>query len=153
MITVNGKSNVDGAAKDTLSRDNAPPHALPTVMANLRTVELKAFVPARDFALSKRFYADLGFTMASDNEGIAYFHHENVAFLLQDFYDKSLAENLMLHLLVEDVDAWRDRVRDAGLADRYGVRIGEVELQPWRMRDFVLIDPSGVLWRIAQNVN
>ena len=25
------------------------------------TVEIKAFVPARDFELSKRFYADLGF--------------------------------------------------------------------------------------------
>jgi hypothetical protein len=23
--------------------------------------------------------------------------------------------------------------------------------QPWRMRDFVLYDPSGVLWRIGQN--
>ena len=55
-------------------------------MTNLRTVELKAFVPARDFALSKRFYADIGFTMASDHDGIAYFHHENVSFLLQDFY-------------------------------------------------------------------
>ena len=32
------------------------------------------------------------------------------------------------------------------------VEIGEVELQPWKMRDFVLTDPSGVLWRIAQNV-
>jgi len=122
-------------------------------MANLRTVELKAFVPARDFELSKRFYADMGFTMASDSDGIAYFHHENVAFLLQDFYDKALAENLMLHLLVEDVDAWWTRLHDAGIVEKYGVRIGKVELQPWRMRDFVLIDPSGVLWRIAQNVN
>jgi predicted lactoylglutathione lyase len=25
------------------------------------TVEIKAFVPARDFELSKRFYADVGF--------------------------------------------------------------------------------------------
>lgn len=122
-------------------------------MANLRTVELKAFVPARDFALSKRFYADMGFTMASDTEGVAYFHHENVSFLLQDFYVKEAAENLMMHLLVEDVDAWWQRLRDARLAERYGVRIGAVELQPWRMRDFVLIDPSGVLWRIAQNVD
>ena len=122
-------------------------------MANLRTVELKAFVPARDFALSKRFYADMGLTMASDTEGVAYFHHENVSFLLQDFYVKEAAENLMMHLLVEDVDAWWQRLRDARLAERYGVRIGAVELQPWRMRDFVLIDPSGVLWRIAQNVD
>lgn len=122
-------------------------------MANLRTVEIKAFVPARDFALSKRFYADMGFTLASDTEGVAYFHHENVSFLLQDFYVKEAAENLMMHLLVEDVDAWWQRLRDTGLAERYGVRIGAVELQPWRMRDFVLIDPSGVLWRIAQNVD
>lgn len=120
-------------------------------MANLKTVELKAFVPAKDFELSKRFYRDIGFTMASDGDGIAYFHHENVSFLLQDFYAKELAENLMLHLLVEDVDAWWKSLRDAGIAETYGVRMSTPEQQPWRMRDFVLFDPSGVLWRIAQN--
>lgn len=122
-------------------------------MANLRTVELKAFIPARDFEVSKRFYADMGFTMASDGDGVAYFHHENVAFLLQDFHVPEATENLMMHLLVEDVDAWWQRLRDTGLAERYGVRIGAIERQPWRMRDFVLFDPSGVLWRIAQNVD
>lgn len=119
---------------------------------NLRAVEIKAFVPARDYALSKRFYADLGFTEASDTGGVAYFHHGDVSFLLQDFYAEQLASNLMMHLLVEDVDAWHARVRETGLAQRYGVRVGEVERQPWGMRDFVLFDPSGVLWRIAQNV-
>jgi catechol 2,3-dioxygenase-like lactoylglutathione lyase family enzyme len=122
-------------------------------MPNLRVVELKAFVPARDYDLSKRFYRDLGFTLASDTEGVAYFHHETVSFLLQDFYVKELAENLMLHLLVEDVDAWRARVEHAGIAQRYGVQVTDVRLQPWRMRDFVICDPSGVLWRIGQNVD
>ena len=70
-------------------------------MSKLRIVELKPFVPARDYELSKRFYQDLGFTLASDADGVAYFHHETVSFLLQDFYLKELAENLMLHLLVE----------------------------------------------------
>lgn len=120
-------------------------------MQNLKTVELKPFVPARDYELSKRFYQDVGFTLASDTEGVAYFHHQNVSFLLQRFYLKELAENLMLHLLVEDVDAWWASLRDAGIAEKYGVRITAVEQQPWRMRDFVLFDPSGVLWRIAQN--
>ena len=120
--------------------------------ANLKAVELKAFVPAKDHALSKRFYADLGFTEASDFDGIAYFHCGEVSFLLQDFYVEDLAKNLMLHLLVEDVDAWWRRVLDADLAGKYGVKVGPIELQPWRMRDFVLSDPSGVLWRIAQNV-
>ena len=122
-------------------------------MANLKTVEIKAFVPARDYELSKRFYADMGFTMASDVGGVAYFHHEHVAFLLQNFHVKEATENCMMHLLVEDVDAWWQRLDEIGLARRYGVHMGKVERQPWRMRDFVLIDPSGVLWRIAQNVD
>jgi uncharacterized glyoxalase superfamily protein PhnB len=120
-------------------------------VANLRAVEVKAFVPAKNFDLSKRFYQDLGFTMASDNEGIAYFHHGETSFLLQDFYVKELADNFMMHLLVQDVDAWWSKVQEAGLASKYGVKVGPVELQPWRMRDFVVFDPSGVLWRIAEN--
>ena len=118
----------------------------------LRVVELKPFVPARDFALSRRFYAELGFTERSEVGGVAYFLHGETSFLLQDFYNKELAENLMLHLLVEDVDAWHARVASAGLAQRYGVKVSEIAQQPWRMRDFALWDPSGVLWRIAQNV-
>jgi len=118
---------------------------------SLRTVELKAFVPAKDFELSKSFYRDFGFTMASDSHGVAYFHDENVSFLLQDFYAKELAENLMLHLLVEDVDAWWSKLSSQGISEKYGVKQSAVVQQPWRMRDFVLYDPSGVLWRIGQN--
>ncbi len=121
-------------------------------MSELSAIEIKAFVPARDFALSKRFYQDLGFRMASDEDGVAYFHLGDCSFLLQDYHAPGLAENFMMHLQVPDVDAWWRHVREAGLAERYGVRIGPVELQPWRMRDFCLHDPSGVLWRIAQNV-
>ena len=122
-------------------------------MSNLRTVELKAFVPAKDYELSKRFYQDVGFQLASDAEGVAYFHHGDVSFLLQDFYVEALASNLMMHLLVEDVDAWRKQLAEAHVAEKYGVRIGSIEQQPWRMRDFILFDPSGVLWRIAQNTD
>ena len=59
----------------------------------------------------------------------------------------------MLHLLVEDVDAWWGKLKDAGIAERYGVTVSPIQQQPWRMRDFVLFDPSGVLWRIAQNTD
>ena len=122
-------------------------------MPNLRAVEIKAFVPARDFALSKRFYQDFGFAMASDSDGVAYFHHGDVSFLLQDFYVDALAKNLMMHLLVEDVDEWRKHVEKADLSAKYGVKVTEIQRQPWRMRDFAVIDPSGVLWRIGQNVD
>lgn len=120
---------------------------------NLNAVEIKAFIPAKDFALSKRFYQDIGFVMASEGGGVAYFHHQNVSFLLQDFYVKEFAENLMMHLLVEDVDAWWSSIQNADIAKKYGVRINAIEHQAWGMRDFVVIDPSGVLWRIGQNAD
>ena len=120
-------------------------------MPNLRITEIKAFVPSKNFELSKQFYQDLGFKMGSDNDGIAYFHFENVSFLLQDYCVNALAENFMMHLLVEDVDAWWEQVRVSGVSEKYGVRVTPIELQPWRMRDFCLLDPSGVLWRIGQN--
>ena len=120
-------------------------------MSTLNTVELKAFVPAKDFELSKQFYQDVGFTLASDSDGIAYFHHENVSFLLQNFYVKEFAENFMMHLLVESVDAWWAKIQERKIAQKYGVKTLPPEQRPWKMRDFVLLDPSGVLWRIAEN--
>ena len=121
-------------------------------MTELRALELKAFVPARDHALSKRFYQDMGFTLASDEDGTAYLHHGPVSFLLEDGCPDGLAQHLMMHLLVDDIDAWWQRLQQAGLVERYGVTLGPIRLQPWRMRDFVLTDPSGVRWLIAQNV-
>jgi catechol 2,3-dioxygenase-like lactoylglutathione lyase family enzyme len=122
-------------------------------LANVRVTEIKAFVPAKDFPLSVQFYKDLGFTLASEDGGIAYFHFENASFLLQDFCVESLAENFMMHILVEDVDAWYQKTIDSGVTEKYGVKITSIENQPWRMRDFCLFDPSGVLWRIAANIN
>jgi len=119
---------------------------------HLAVVEIKAFVPAKDFELSKQFYKDIGFTMASEGGGVAYFHFENASFLLQDFCAGATAENFMMHMLVKDVDAWWDRIHASGVVATYGVTLSGVELQPWRMRDFCLTDPSGVLWRIGQNV-
>lgn len=118
----------------------------------LETVEIKAFVPAKDFALSKRFYADLGFTIPWSDDTLAYLHAGNSSFLLQNFYQPDLAGNFMMHMLVKDVDAWWAHVQQAGLAERYGVRATPPQDQPWRIRDFTIVDPSGVLWRIGQNI-
>jgi uncharacterized glyoxalase superfamily protein PhnB len=69
----------------------------------------------------------------------------------QDFCAEGLAENFMMHILVEDVEAWRAHVQATGVVSKFDVRCTEIEIQPWRMRDFCLTDPSGVLWRIGQN--
>jgi uncharacterized glyoxalase superfamily protein PhnB len=116
----------------------------------LTAVEIKAFVPAQDFALSISFYEALGFTCASMFDGIAYFHCGNCSFLLQDFYQREHADNFQMHLLVENVDAWHTQAQ--AVAQRFSVAVGQPQDQPWAMRDFTLFDPSGVLWRIAQNI-
>lgn len=119
---------------------------------NLTTLEIKAFVPAKDFALSQQFYQDIGFEKRSEGGGVAYFCFEHCAFLLQDYYVKTYADNFMMHLLVADVDAWHKQVTEANIAEKYGSKLSEVAVQPWKMRDFTFDDPAGVLWRIGENI-
>jgi hypothetical protein len=64
-----------------------------STVPNLTTIEAKAFVPARDFALSKRFYQDLGFDLAWSDDHLAYLRHGNSSFLLQNFYNAEHAGN------------------------------------------------------------
>jgi catechol 2,3-dioxygenase-like lactoylglutathione lyase family enzyme len=120
---------------------------------NMGVVEIKAFVPAKDFELSKRFYADLGFTIAWSSDDLAYLHIDASSFLLQKFYVEQHAGNFMMHMLVDDVEAWWGLVQSQGIAARYGVRLLPPEDRPWGIRDFVLVDPTGVLWRIGQNID
>ena len=119
-------------------------------MSNMTTVEAKAFVPAKDFALCKRFYQDLGFEIAWSSDDLAYLRHGNASFLLQNF--KEPPDNFMMHLLVEDVEAWWRHVEAVGLAPKYGVKVEPPADRPWGIRDFVVVDPSYVLWRIGQNI-
>ena len=85
-------------------------------MSDLGAVEIKAFVPARDFALSKRFYEDLGFTIKWSDSDLAYLHCGDCSFLLQNFYNPEHAGNFMMHLLVADVEAWWHHVEEFSAA-------------------------------------
>jgi uncharacterized glyoxalase superfamily protein PhnB len=85
----------------------------------------------------------LGFVLAWSSDDLAYLRHGNSTFLLQNFYNKTHADNFMMHLLVQDVDAWW----------RYGLTAEPPADRPWGMRDFVIVDPTGVLWRIGQNTS
>jgi catechol 2,3-dioxygenase-like lactoylglutathione lyase family enzyme len=122
-------------------------------MSELTTVEIKAFVPARDFDLSRQFYQDLGFEVVWSSEDLPYVSNGNSSFLLQRFYQKDHADNFMMHLLVENVDAWWHHVQAQRLPERYGVKVDGPADRPWGIRNFVIVDPTGVLWRIGQNID
>jgi catechol 2,3-dioxygenase-like lactoylglutathione lyase family enzyme len=121
-------------------------------MTNMATVEIKAFVPAKDFELSKRFYRDMGFEMHWSSDEMAYFRAGVSSFLLQRFYVKEYADNFMMHMLVEDVESWWRHVEAAKLDSNYGVTVQPPEDRPWGIRDFIVVDPTGVLWRIGQDI-
>ncbi|MDP2367641.1 hypothetical protein [Rhodoferax sp.] len=78
--------------------------------------------------------------------------HGNTSFLLQAFNQPEFIKNYQMHLLVESVDDWHAHLVATGIAERFKVSIGAPQNQAWGMRDFTLFDPSGVLWRIAQNI-
>jgi uncharacterized glyoxalase superfamily protein PhnB len=119
-------------------------------METSRVLDLKAFVPARDFELSRSFYLDLGFQQNWGNAQACEFEIEGHRFLLQAFYVKEHAENFMMSLTVENADAWWDHIKSIGLIEKYGLDMAKpTELQPWGLRVLYLADPSGVLWHIS----
>lgn len=113
---------------------------------------LRPFVPAKDRALSTRFYEALGFATTHTNEHVTLLKMESFSFILQEFYLPALAENLMVQLLVRDADAWwRQRVDAAGLVAAFGVREPRAPaMQDWGLKVGFLFDPAGVLWHVAE---
>jgi catechol 2,3-dioxygenase-like lactoylglutathione lyase family enzyme len=114
-------------------------------------LDLKAFVPAKDYDLARQFYQDLGFTLNWSSAEIAEFQIGSYRFLLQPFYVKDHAGNFMMHLSVEDADAWWAHIERIGLAQKYpGIMAKPPEMQPWGLRVLYLSDPTGVLWHISE---
>lgn len=121
-------------------------------MPNYDVREIKAFIPSKDFTLSIDFYRDIGFDLVwSDNE-LAYFKADNSSFLLQDYYLKEHADSFMMHLLVNNADDWWARIKQRNVVEKYGVKVGEPADRDWGLRDFTIIDPTGVLWRIGNEI-
>ena len=110
----------------------------------------RPFLPAKDFDLSKRFYEALGFEKVLDSE-VAIFNAGSGGFILQRYYQKDWAENFMMQLMVDDLDAWWLHISGLDLPGRFGVPAPKAPMmQPWGLRISYVVDPSGVLWHVAQ---
>ena len=113
------------------------------------TALARPFLPAKDFELSKRFYEALGFSKILDGD-VAIFRIGTSGFVLQNYFHKEWAENCMMQLMVDDLDAWWAHLLALDLPQRFGVPEPRAPaLQPWGLRIAYLVDPSGVLWHIA----
>jgi catechol 2,3-dioxygenase-like lactoylglutathione lyase family enzyme len=114
------------------------------------TEQARAFLPTKDLEVSKDFYVALGFTLILDSD-VAILAIGQSEIILTRFYQKEYAENFMMQILVDDLDAWWDRISSLRLSERFGVPAPtEPAVQPWGLRIAYIIDPCGVLWHFAQ---
>jgi len=117
-------------------------------------IDLRAFLPAKDFQQSLRFYQAFGFEADMLGEKMAHMQlcsgGRAFAFLLTDFYAQEFAENLMMHLMVEDLDAWWRHIDAQQLDKVFGVGAPRPpKLENWGLRVSYVFDPAGVLWHVA----
>ena len=111
----------------------------------------RSFLPAKDFETSLRFYQALGFESYPLGETLAELSLGAHAFLLQGYYVKEWAENTMMHILVEDIDAWWRHIDSLTLSRQFDVQApAPPRVEPWGLTVAYVWDPAGVLWHFAQ---
>lgn len=112
----------------------------------MKVTLMRTFVPTKDFETSINFYTDLGFEVFWKNEDLCIIGTKEYNFFLQKAYVKEWAENLMLQMFVEDLDALYDVAKQ--LVSKYeGIRVKEIFMADYG-RTFHLIGPAGELWHM-----
>jgi uncharacterized glyoxalase superfamily protein PhnB len=115
--------------------------------------DLKVFVPAKDFALSKRFYAALGFHLNWAEGDLAEFEIFGSRFLLQNLHHPIWAGHFVLWVRVEDADAWARHASEViAKGDYPGARVQSPRDESWGFRVTYVWDPSGVLLHFAEPI-
>ena len=116
--------------------------------------DIKVFVPAKDFALSKDFYEQLGWKTNWSHSGLAEMELGGVRFFLQDYYNKDWANNFMLYINVESAQAWYEHVSQVLSSDKFGsARVKAPAKQSYGDIVSFVWDPSGVLLHFAEDSN
>jgi uncharacterized glyoxalase superfamily protein PhnB len=118
----------------------------------VKLLNLKPFVPSGgDFELARRFFIELGFSENWNAGEVCELQMGEVVFLLQDFENRTMQDNLMMYITVDDLDAFWAHLQQTGVLDRYeGARARAPTLFPWGNREVHLIDPAGVCWHFAE---
>jgi predicted enzyme related to lactoylglutathione lyase len=123
------------------------------IIASMPTATaLFPFVPSgKDFASALAFFGELGFATAWQADGLAGLTFGKASFLLQNIDAPQWADNQMLVLEVDDLDAYWRAIDAKGLPARYaGVRTKEPTDYPWG-REVHIIDPAGVCWHVRES--
>ena len=119
---------------------------------NLAVSDIKPFIGANNFIVSKAFYVAIGWTLTYESENLCVLELAGHRFYLQNFYAKEWCENSMLHLAVEDVHSWHQHVQSVFADNEFegGARFTDEIRDEGYADTFHVWDPSGVLIHFAQ---
>lgn len=116
----------------------------------MKFLSLEPFVPSgSNFEGSKQFFLELGFHINWEQNGCAGFQRNECRFILQHYDQADFAQNFMLSVKVDDVEAFRSCVIEKQLPEKYGIRISNISSQPYG-REVNVIDLAGVCWHFVQ---
>ncbi|TMO87087.1 lactoylglutathione lyase [Pseudoalteromonas spongiae] len=108
-------------------------------------IDIKTFIPSKDYEVSLSFYAEIGFKSEYVSEDLTLFENGDCLFFLQRFYNEELANNFMLQICVADIyDAF-----ELCSNSKYKTKISPIKQMPWG-NVFYLWGPSGELLHITQ---
>ena len=114
--------------------------------------DVRPFIGSKNFDLSRDFYIALGWELTYDSETIRVMQLDDFRFYLQNYFQKDWCENTMLHVSVDDVDAWHHFVTSA--FDKHNLhecgRITGMPVDEGYGRVFKVWDPGGSLIHFAQ---
>lgn len=117
---------------------------------SLTTTSLRPFIGAKNFELSRAFYRDLGFEEMVLEAKLSLFRNGTSTFYLQDYYVTDWINNTILLLEVANVSQQYQALNDSNLFANYtDARLLPVKVESWG-EVFFIIDPSGVLWLVAE---
>lgn len=116
----------------------------------MKFVSLSPFVPSgKEFEQSKQLFQEIGFTISWDAGDYTGFEKNGCAFILQRFDNKEFAENFMLSVQVDDLDAFWKEMNEKELTRKYGVRLSPPAKVPYG-REVNMIDLAGVCWHFVE---
>lgn len=114
------------------------------------TKSIRPFLGSKNYNVSRRFYADLGFDEIILSPTLSLFQKDKTGFYLQDAYVKDWVDNTMVFLEVTDVANYWNDLLSMDLSARYpGARLEPIRTEQWG-RECFLHDPSGILWHIGE---
>lgn len=116
----------------------------------MKFLSLQPFVPSgNNMERSKELFLELGFTITWDAGSYVGFNRDNCSFILQQFDNRSFAENFMITVNITSAEEFYTDVIAKKLSEKFGIRVTPPAQQPYG-KEVNIIDLAGVCWHFVE---